>query len=257
MQFVSIASGSKGNCYYAFDHEGGVLIDCGVSVKRIEQAVTAAGGDISRIKAVLLTHEHRDHTSSLGPLLRRYHIPCLSRAATLDALEGLGKIDEGLLAPIWEESVDLGPFHIALSPVSHDAADPVSYQITKDGLKIGMLTDSGVLSAENVAALAASHLLIIEANHDPEMLQRGPYPAFLKRRILGPYGHLSNETTANSMQDVVNADTQHVLLAHLSEKNNLPTVAHKVVSQALERLAPSPELAVLSQTRPMHFSLKS
>ena len=81
MQFVSIASGSKGNCYYAFDHEGGVLIDCGVSVKRIEQAVAAAGGDMSRIKAVLLTHEHRDHTSSLGPLLRRYHIPCLSRAA--------------------------------------------------------------------------------------------------------------------------------------------------------------------------------
>ena len=258
LKFVSIASGSKGNSYCLLDDDGaGILIDCGVSLKRTEAAILAAGGRMDSIKGIFITHEHRDHVSSLGAMLRRHHLPVFARPATLDALDAtmLGRVDTGLFQSLWEGPIDLGDFTIHHTSVSHDAADPVSYQIQCRGIKVGMLTDSGVLSEENFTALSHSHLLLLEANHDEDMVQNGPYPAFLKRRILGPYGHLSNLSAASSIARLVDGDTQHILLAHLSQQNNLPPLAHRAVQAALDENGQSTTLSVLGQAAPLSFSL--
>ena len=177
MQFVSLASGSKGNCYYLASDEGAFLIDCGISLKRLVAGVEAqTPGGMENLGGIFITHEHRDHVAGLGPLLRRYHIPCYGTAATLEALgEGvIGKVDPSLMRPLEGEAMELADFAIGWTRVSHDAADPVSYQILWREKKIGMLTDAGRLSDDNLEALADSDLLLIEANHDREMLRLGP-----------------------------------------------------------------------------------
>ena len=259
MQFMSLASGSKGNCYYLASEEGAFLVDCGISMKRIEAAVNAAAfGGMKALKGIFITHEHRDHIAGLGPILRRYHLPCYGTEATLEALDGcgIGKVDAGLFHPLKEAAMPLADFSISWSRISHDAADPVSYQIRWQNRKIGMLTDAGVLSAANMEALYDSDLLLLEANHDVDMLRQGPYPQYLKQRIYGKRGHLSNDTCADAVTELVTGHTSHVVLAHLSEKNNLPKRAYQTV---LERLndtlsAEQVKLWVASQNSPLSIS---
>ncbi len=261
MQFVSLASGSKGNCYYVASEEGALLIDCGISMKRIEAGVAAFGqGGMDAVRGVLLTHEHRDHIAGLGPLLRRHHLPVYGTRDTLDALEEkvIGKVDRHLFYELDEGGLALADFDIRYSPVSHDAADPVSYQIRWRDKKIGMLTDAGVLSDDNMNALYDSDVLLIEANHDLDMLRDGPYPHFLKERIAGNRGHLSNATCAAALPDLIGAHTRHVILAHLSEKNNLPQRAYRTVCDALTAHLPKSaavDVQVASHAQPLAVSL--
>lgn len=261
MQFVSLASGSKGNCYYFASEEGTFLVDCGISMKRIEAVVNQlAYGGMQALKGIFITHEHRDHIAGLGPVLRRYHLPCYGTAATLDALDGcgIGRVDPGLLHPLEEGPMELADFSVSWSRISHDAADPVSYQIRWQDQRIGMLTDAGVLSDDNMAALYDSDLLVLEANHDVEMLRNGPYPQYLKQRIYGKWGHLSNDTCADAMPELLTGHTKHVVLAHLSEKNNLPRRAYQTVQDRLTKALPSPEqvkLWVASQQTPLSITL--
>lgn len=261
MQFVSLASGSKGNCYYLESNEGAFLVDCGISLKRIEQGVTTFGkSGMDAIRGVLLTHEHRDHIAGLGPLLRRHHIPVYGTRDTLDALDEkqIGKVDRHLFYSLDEDPLTLADFHISYSRVSHDAADPVSYQIRWQDKKIGMLTDSGVLSDENMNALYDSDILLIEANHDIDMLRKGPYPYFLKQRIAGRFGHLSNANCADALPEMISSRTKHVVLAHLSEKNNQPTRAYDTVCHALSAHLPKShkiEVHVAQQQTPLALSL--
>lgn len=263
MQFVSLASGSKGNCYYLASDEGAFLVDCGISLKRIEQGVERLGqGGMDAIRGVLLTHEHRDHISGLGPLLRRHHIPVYGTRDTLDALEEkvIGKVDRHLFYPLNDEVLELADFQVRYSRVSHDAADPVSYQIRWQDKKIGMLTDSGVLSDDNMNALYDSDVLLIEANHDLDMLRDGPYPYYLKQRIAGNRGHLSNETCAEALSVLLSGRTRHVILAHLSEKNNLPQRAYHTVCDCLQAKLPKTyqvDVHVASQQTPFAITLPS
>lgn len=263
MQFVSLASGSKGNCYYLASDEGAFLVDCGISLKRIEQRVATLGcGGMEAIRGVLLTHEHRDHIAGLGPLLRRHRIPVYGTRDTLDALEEkvIGKVDRHLFYALDDDALTLADFHISYSRVSHDAADPVSYQITWQDKKIGMLTDSGVLSDDNMNALYDSDLLLIEANHDADMLRDGPYPYYLKQRIAGRLGHLSNVNCAKALPELIGARTKHVVLAHLSEQNNSPTYAYHTVCEALSAYLPkghTVDVQVATQKSPLALSLPS
>lgn len=263
MEFVSLASGSKGNCYYLASNEGAFLVDCGISMKRIEQGVAALGkGGMDAIRGILLTHEHRDHIAGLGPVLRRHHIPVYGTRDTLDALEEkvIGKVDRHLFYALDDEVLTLADFHISYSRVSHDAADPVSYQITWQDKKIGMLTDSGVLSDENMNALYDSDILLIEANHDVDMLRDGPYPYYLKQRIGGRFGHLSNSNCAQALPEIMSARTKHVVLAHLSEQNNLPKCAYQTVCDALDAHLPKGhvlDVHVASQKTPLALFLPS
>ena len=263
MQFVSLASGSKGNCYYLASDEGAFLVDCGISLKRIEQGVATLGrGGMDAIRGVLLTHEHRDHISGLGPLLRRHHIPVYGTRDPLDALEEkvIGKVDRHLFYALDDDALNLADFRISYSRVSHDAADPVSYQIAWQDKKIGMLTDSGVLSDENMNALYDSDLLLIEANHDADMLRDGPYPYYLKQRIAGRFGHLSNVNCAEALPEMIGARTKHIVLAHLSEQNNSPTYAYHTVCEALSAHLPkghTVDVQVATQKTPLAFFLPS
>ncbi|MDO4280092.1 MAG: MBL fold metallo-hydrolase [Peptococcaceae bacterium] len=260
MDFLSLASGSKGNCYYLAAESGALLVDCGISLKRLEAAVAAQAGSMDAIGGILITHEHRDHISGLGPLLRRYAIPCYATAATLDALTEklIGRVDRNLFHAIDDGPLSLGDFDIHWSRTSHDAADPVSYQIRYEDMKVGMLTDAGVASDDNREALYDSNVLLVEANHDLEMLRNGPYPALLKRRIASDHGHLSNDSCAQMLTDVIGPHTEHVVLGHLSEKNNLPACAYQTVYDHLQEQPPAVRrlrLWVAGQKLPLALSL--
>lgn len=261
MQFVSLASGSKGNCYVLASDEGAFLIDCGISLKRLVAGVNEQEiGGMEALRGIFITHEHRDHVAGLGPLLRRYHLPVYGTAGTLEALEErvIGKVDRSLFHPLEGDGMALADFDIGWTRVSHDAADPVSYQIHWREKKIGMLTDAGCLSEDNLEALNDSDVLLLEANHDREMLRTGPYPAMLKRRIASDHGHLSNDTCAQALSDLIGGRTQHVVLAHLSEKNNLPQRAFHTVYDQLHATPPRAanfRLWVAQQKLPLALSL--
>lgn len=261
MRFVSLASGSKGNCYYLASPAGAFLIDCGISLKRLTAGVVSQeAGGMEALEGIFITHEHRDHIAGLGPLLRRYHLPCYGTAATLAALDErvVGKIDRSLLRPLEGDAVALADFAVSWTRTSHDAADPVSYQIRWQDKRIGMLTDAGCLSDDNLSALADSDLLLLEANHDREMLRTGPYPFALKRRIASDHGHLSNDSCAQALSDLIGGRTQHVVLAHLSEKNNLPSRAFHTVYDQLHATPPKGahfRLWVAQQKEPLALTL--
>ena len=261
MQFVSLASGSKGNCYVLASDEGAFLIDCGISLKRLVAGVNEQEiGGMEALRGIFITHEHRDHVAGLGPRLRRYHLPVYGTAGTLEALEErvIGKVDRSLFHPLEGDGMALADFDIGWTRVSHDAADPVSYQIHWREKKIGMLTDAGCLSEDNLEALNDSDVLLLEANHDREMLRTGPYPAMLKRRIASDHGHLSNDTCAQALRDLIGSLTQHVVLAHLSEKNNLPQRAFHTVYDQLHATPPRAahfRLWVAQQKLPLALSL--
>lgn len=188
-------------------------------------------------------------------------ITCLFiTAGTLEALEErvIGKVDRSLFHPLEGDGMALADFDIGWTRVSHDAADPVSYQIHWREKKIGMLTDAGCLSEDNLEALNDSDVLLLEANHDREMLRTGPYPAMLKRRIASDHGHLSNDTCAQALSDLIGGRTQHVVLAHLSEKNNLPQRAFHTVYDQLHATPPRAahfRLWVAQQKLPLALSL--
>lgn len=256
MQFLCVASGSKGNCYYVDDGRDAVLIDCGISAKRLETALAGFGGTPERLRGIFVTHEHRDHISGVGVLLRRYHLPLWGSAATLRAMDEriIGRVDEDLFHALPYEGADVGDFHIHATGVSHDAADPVSYEVHWHGRKLSMLTDSGFASDANLSALSDSDLIVVEANHDPDLLRDGPYPAALKRRIHGDRGHLSNADCGRALNEIMSGRTRHVILAHLSETNNNPQLAYHTVRTCLDKaggLPDSTHLWVASQREPL------
>lgn len=261
MQFLCVASGSKGNCCCLDDGRDAFLIDCGISAKRVEGALAFFGGSPERLRGIFVTHEHRDHISGIGVLLRRYHLPLWGSRATLEALDerAIGKVDRSLFHALPQEGADIGDFHITATGVSHDAADPVSFTVRWHDRKLAMLTDSGFASDSNLQALADSDLVFVEANHDPDLLRDGPYPAALKRRIRGDRGHLSNADCGRAISEILSARTRHVVLAHLSETNNSPQLAYDTVQTTLDASGGLPETAhlwVAGQRQPLALRIE-
>lgn len=233
MEFQTIASSSKGNAYYLGDDEAGLLIDCGVSMRRIEKAL---GDRKERIKGIFLTHEHRDHIGGLGPFLRRYNIPCFGTAKTLAAVqEKVQGIEHASFHPV-DAAFSWQGFHIQTASVSHDAADPVCYRFSKNDKAFAMATDMGYVSAQVANILYDATFLLIESNHDETLLRTGPYPYYLKERIASEVGHISNKACASALKEVITESTSHVLLAHLSEENNRPIRAFTDAKDVLQTL---------------------
>ena len=226
MEYVSFASGSGGNC--ALLRGGGVnlLIDAGISMKRIRQGLRSRGLDLEDITAILLTHEHSDHTSALAMLSKYTDIPVRLSAGTARALLAEKKCAEKNLRPLPEDlSFSLGELQIRGVPLSHDAAQPLGWRIEGEKSAMAVLTDLGRLSEPVLDAVRGCRFAVVEANHDVELLRRGPYPPQLKRRILGDWGHLSNEAGAELAQRLAESGGEEVLLAHLSRENNRPELA--------------------------------
>lgn len=233
MRFCAFASGSSGNCIYTGSESTHILVDVGISGKRIESALNDAeltGRDIS---GILITHEHSDHIAGLGVISRKYGIPIYGSEATLEAVKkdkATGIIDESLFIPIVPDKKFLiGDLTINPMRISHDAADPMAYRISCENKRVAICTDLGTYDEYTVDCLSNQDVLLLEANHDIKMLQVGPYPYPLKQRILGNRGHLSNEASGRLLSRILHDGTKKVFLGHLSQENNLPDLAYEAV----------------------------
>jgi phosphoribosyl 1,2-cyclic phosphodiesterase len=247
MKFGTIASGSSGNCLYAGNEDTHILIDAGISCKRICEGLKAFELDGKDIEGILVTHEHTDHIAGLGVLSRKFHIPIYGTLKTLRQIaemDNLGKIDSELFFPIESgKAFDIGTLSVESFSISHDAADPVSFVLHDGEEKLGMVTDLGYYDETVVGCLKDSNLLYVEANHDVHMLQAGPYPYYLKRRILGERGHLCNEMAAKLITELTHDKLAQVILGHLSKENNYPdlalaTVKNEVADSVKVEVAP-------------------
>lgn len=247
MRYISLASSSKGNAAYLETAGGGWLIDCGITMRRISQGLADQGLSLAKVKGIFLSHEHRDHVAGLGPLLRRYPIPCYATEGTWAALlrgQGLGTFDKGLIHILQAQDQTIGDLALRPLGLSHDAAQPVGFSFAAGGVRLTQVTDTGRASAEMAHYLTASDLVVLEANHDVDLLKAGPYPYYLKQRILGPYGHLSNAAAADLLVDSLSDRTRLVVLAHLSEKNNRPDRAKATIAKALDDHSSQPPILV-------------
>lgn len=238
MQLYSIASGSSGNCIYVGTKESSILIDAGISMKRIREGLEAQKMSLEGIQAIFITHEHTDHISGLGPVLRKVPIPVYATAETISAIWEKGNMngvsEELFHAVAVENPISLCDMDILPVSISHDAANPVCYTVQSKGKKIGVATDMGCYTTELVEHLKDCDSLLLEANHDINLLQVGSYPYSLKMRILGERGHLSNDASARLIQEILHPGLQHVVLGHLSQENNFPELAYQTVSYELE-----------------------
>jgi phosphoribosyl 1,2-cyclic phosphodiesterase len=227
-----LASGSKGNATYLSDSHTAILIDAGLSGKEIERRLQSRDLSAEGLDAIVVSHEHSDHIHGVGVLARRYNLPVYINKETRGASPRLGKIKD-LRTFECGKAFHINQMCIHPFSISHDAKDPSGFTIGQNGIKIGLATDLGVATALVKKHLADCRLLILEANHDPKMLEEGPYPWPLKQRVKGRTGHLSNEASRELLQELRHDRLEHVILAHLSEVNNTPDRALHVVGEAL------------------------
>ena len=233
MKLCSIASGSSGNCIYVGSQNTNLLVDAGVSAKRIENGLNGIDIQPDSIQGILITHEHSDHVSGLGILARRYHIPIYATyetARAINQMKSIGDIPQELYHFVKpNETFMINDISVEPFATSHDAANPVCYTMQSEGHKIGFATDLGKYDDYIVSMLENSELLFLEANHDVNMLMVGKYPYYLKQRILGDRGHLSNDTSADLISKLIHPRLQHIFLAHLSKENNYEELAYETV----------------------------
>ena len=233
MRLCSIASGSSGNCIYVGSEATHLLVDVGISGKRTELGLNSLGLSARDLDGILITHEHADHINGLGVIARKYGIPIYATPGTIEAIltgGGVGKIDSSLFHEV-KEDVKLTIKDLTVNPmrISHDAAQPVAYRISYGNKKVGICTDLGVYNDYTVECLKGMDAVLLEANHDVNMLQVGPYPYYLKQRILGDRGHLSNENSGRLLSRILHDGMQNIILGHLSKENNLPELAYEAV----------------------------
>ena len=235
MKLVSLFSGSSGNCIFFSDGDTRLLIDAGVSGKRIEGALKEIGEPPAGLSAILVTHEHSDHTSGIGVLARRYKIPIHASHGTWAALGTLpGKLQpQQQVAFVPGERFDIGNITVAPFPIPHDAAEPVGYSFYARNRKVTVATDLGHMNRALLQSLEGSDAVLIESNHDISMLKMGSYPWPLKQRILGDHGHLCNDMAGKVVAHLVQNGTRCILLGHLSKENNFPELAFQTTLNAL------------------------
>lgn len=234
MDFCSIASGSSGNCIYVGSDRASVLVDTGISAKRIQEGLRSIDRKPEDISGILITHEHSDHIQGLGVVSRKYHIPIYATPATIRQIKrysALGNIDPELFHEIHAgeafemKDLKVKPFHI-----SHDAADPVGYRLEHDGKSVAVATDMGCYDDALVDTLKDLDAVLVESNHDVNMLQVGRYPYPLKMRIMSEKGHLSNDACGILLRQILNDHMKAVFLGHLSKENNYAALAYATVA---------------------------
>jgi len=233
LRFSVLASGSGGNVCYVETNGARILIDAGLSCREMERRLALVGVSPGRLDGIVLTHEHLDHIRGAGVLARRYHLPLYVNARTLqNGQKVLGRLPETRLIETGGR-VTLNDLVIDTFTKCHDAADPMGIVLSSDGIRVGLATDLGRSTRLAEERLKGCQALILEFNHDPDMLLEGPYPLHLKRRIKGPDGHLSNREAGELLRAVSHADLRLVVLAHLSEINNRPEKARETAGQVL------------------------
>lgn len=231
MDILSLRSGSRGNASLVSGGNTKLLVDCGVSGKSVTSALADVDVYPEDISAIAVTHEHIDHIAGIGVMMRRYHIPVWANAATWTAMESqVGKIDKSLVNIFDNDSsFEIGEIGVKPFSIPHDAADPVGYGFMCGDEKVAVATDIGELKKDLFEAIRGSKTVLLESNHDVNMLEIGKYPPQLKRRIRGKLGHLSNDDAGRAAEFLVRLGTERIILGHLSEENNYPELARQTV----------------------------
>ncbi len=238
MKFCPIASGSNGNCIYLGSNDTHILIDAGLSGRRIESGLASISVKAAALDAIFVTHEHTDHIQGLGVISRRFDIPIYATPKTwrfFDRHNSIGKIalkNRKFIEP--DTSATIKDICITPFSILHDSAEPVGYVVKNDKYKISIATDMGFVTDSVKHHIADSDLMLIESNHDEEMLINGSYPQALKQRVLSKKGHLSNAATGILLAEIMCSRLKHVYLGHLSAENNRPLIALNTVTNILK-----------------------
>ncbi len=225
-RICTLASGSSGNAIYAQSPEGAIVIDAGISGKAVTEAITLVGGSIDQVDGLILTHAHNDHCQGAGILSRRYGIPLFMTEGTFKGCHT--KLGRNLTPRLFRPGtvIAVGGFHIETILTPHDSEEPVALVLERGGLRCGILTDLGHPFPKLERLMSTLDAAILEFNYDPDMLVNGPYPPNLKRRIVSGHGHISNQQAAKLVEEGVrNGRLKALILAHLSETNNTPSLA--------------------------------
>ena len=234
IEIYTLFSGSKGNCVYLKAGGSRVLIDAGRSLGAINKALQLVGSNINQIDAVVVTHEHSDHVSALSMMMARHGIPVHMTEKTARAYEAKNRFTAStIVTHPTEYEIEVGDFSISSFPTPHDSADSVGYLVCAGDETVGYATDMGCPTKEVLEKLTGCSRVIIESNYDEQMLRTGPYPQFLKSRILSKRGHMSNDGCARLVCSLASRGVRSFILAHLSENNNLPEVALRTSCDAL------------------------
>lgn len=237
-RLCTLSSGSKGNSTYISYTGGAILVDAGISYKSMLPLLDLVGGNLSQIKAIAVTHTHSDHTKGLKTFLKNTKIPLIASQQTLQSLAESNMIPEGIKTIIADDKgLVIDDLFVDFFNTSHDALGSGGYVITlPDSRRVAICTDLGVVTDEVRSKITGCDTVLIESNHDVEMLRRGPYPAQLKLRILSDEGHLSNNACAVELPTLLKSGTTRIILGHLSEENNTPLLAKKSATAMLESI---------------------
>ncbi len=254
----SMASGSSGNSYYIGNGQYGFLIDAGISARAISKHLKTIGVDMSQVRALFITHIHKDHTQSMSVFGNRWNIPVYTTKKVFTMIDQanyihkkVNKINRRYLEH--DERIQLGDFHISSFFVPHDAVDNSGYVIEYKGKKLVLATDVGHTTPQLICAVKDADYLIVESNHDEQMLMSGHYPEELKQRVASNVGHMNNKDAAQLVSMHANDSLRHVFLCHLSEENNTPELAVATMSSALNHRIP---VVALKRKEPEQFFLE-
>ena len=235
LNFCSLYSGSSGNSLFVQTENTKLLIDAGVSAKRIQEALEGLQVDPSSIDGILITHEHSDHVKGLGTFAKKFNVPVFVNNKTLDYMPNQKeKLKQNQINNfVVGESFEINDLKVKSFQTPHDAANPCGFLISKDSKSIGIATDIGHITNKIIKELEPSDFLLLESNYEPEILKFSPYPYKLKQRIAGPNGHLPNEEAGKTISYLLHNNLKHAMLGHLSKENNFPELAYKTVVEEL------------------------
>ena len=259
MKVLALASGSTGNSTFLHTPNGGLLIDAGISARRIRTMLRESGVAPEEISAILITHEHSDHIKGLEVFLRQHPVPVYALPKTAKLLRGLFPEHRALIFDAPLSGIAFSDAFAVPVLTMHDSADSCGWRIESEFGIYGHCTDLGLVTDEVLEGLCGADSALIESNHDVNMLMNGPYPPVLKRRILSEYGHLSNDAAADLAVSLCGNGTRSIILGHISKHNNTPGMAFRSVQSALCEALPEalwPELTVAPELGPVSVELK-
>ena len=243
-QFCSLYSGSSGNSSFVQTNTTKILIDAGVSSKKIGEALSSINIDPFSIDAILVTHEHSDHVNGLGVFSKKYQIPVYANLETWNSMpKQREKIDKNNIHVFTLDKFNIGDIEIKPFSIPHDAANPCGFNLYHENKKMSIATDIGHMNKDVISNLTNSSFMLLEANYEPEILKYSSYPYLLKERIKGPNGHLSNSDAGKTISYLIEHGLSNVMLGHLSKENNFPELAYKtVVEELIEHNVPENSL---------------